>query len=79
MPKAYVLVNVDAGSDDEVFKAIKAIKNMDGIGESHIVLGAADIIVEIESGDPQTVREVIYEKIRKIPQVRSTQTMTVVE
>ena len=76
MPKAYVLVNVDAGSDDEVFKTIK---NIDGIGESHIVLGAADIIVEIESGDPETVREVIYEKIRKIPQVRSTQTMTVVE
>jgi len=76
MPKAYVLVNVDAGSDDEVFKTIK---NIDGIGESHIVLGAADIIVEIESGDLETVREVIYEKIRKIPQVRSTQTMTVVE
>ncbi len=76
MPKAYVLVNVDAGSDDEVFKTIK---NMNGIGESHIVLGAADIIVEIESGDPETVREVIYDKIRKIPQVRSTQTMTVVE
>lgn len=76
MPKAYVLVNVDAGSDEEVYKVIK---NTAGIAESHIVLGAADIIVEIDAPDPEAVRHIIYEKIRKIPQVRSTQTMTVVE
>jgi len=76
MPKAYVLVNVDAGSDEEVFKAIQ---NMSGIMESHIVLGAADLIVEIDARDPEAVRQIIYEKIRKIPQVRSTQTMTVVK
>lgn len=76
MPKVYVLVNVDAGSDEEVYKVIK---NIAGIAESHIVLGAADLIVEIEAADPEAVRHIIYEKIRKIPQVRSTQTMTVVE
>ena len=74
MPKAYVLIHVDAGSDEKVFKALKKIN---GITESHIVLGAADLIVEIESRDPKVVRKIIYEKIRKIPQVRSTQTMTV--
>lgn len=76
MPKAYVLVNVDAGSDKEVFKALQ---NIDGIVESHITLGAADLIVEIDNKDPDIIHQIIYEKIRKIDQVRSTQTMTVVE
>lgn len=49
MPKAYVLVNVDAGSDKEVFKAIQ---NIDGIAESHITLGAADLIVELTAKVP---------------------------
>ena len=76
MSKAHVLVNVDAGSDEEVFKAMK---NMAGVQKSHIVLGAADIIVEIDAGEPDAIQQVIYEKIRKIPQVRSTQTMIVVK
>lgn len=76
MPKVYVLINVDAGSDEEVFKALQ---NIPGINESHIVLGAADLIVEIEAGDQEAIRNIVYEKIRKIDQVRSTQTMTVVE
>jgi DNA-binding Lrp family transcriptional regulator len=76
MPKAYVLVNVDAGSDEEVYRALQ---NIPGISEWHIVLGAADIIVEIDTGDPEAVHNIIYEKIRKIQQVRSTQTMTVVK
>lgn len=76
MPKAYILVNVDAGSDEIVFQALK---NIEGISESHIVLGAADLIVEIEDSDPESLRSIIYDKIRKIDQVRSTQTMSVVE
>jgi DNA-binding Lrp family transcriptional regulator len=76
MASAYVLINVDAGSDDKVANALRKIE---GITKAHVVLGAADIIVEIDSKDPEAIHDIIYEKIRKIPEVRSTQTMTVVK
>lgn len=76
MASAYVLINVDAGSDDKVANALRTIE---GITKAHVVLGAADIIVEIDSKDPEVIHDIIYEKIRKIPEVRSTQTMTVVK
>lgn len=76
MPKAYVLVNVDAGSDKEVLKVLRALE---GVLESHIIFGAADLIVEIDSNDTAVIHDIVYEKIRKIPEVRSTQTLTVVD
>jgi len=76
MASAYVLINVDGGSDDKVANALRKIE---GITKAQVVLGAADIIVEIDSKDPEAIHDIIYEKIRKIPQVRSTQTMTVVK
>lgn len=71
-----MLVNIDAASDEDAFQVIK---NMADIEEFHIVLGAADIIVEIDVRDPNAVQNVIREKMRKIPKVRSTQTITVVK
>ncbi|MFQ5940248.1 MAG: Lrp/AsnC ligand binding domain-containing protein [Nitrososphaerales archaeon] len=70
------MVNIDAASDEDAFQVIK---NMADIEEFHIVLGAADIIVEIDVRDPNAVQNVIREKMRKIPKVRSTQTITVVK
>ncbi len=76
MGKVYVLISVDAGSDEKVLRALEGIG---GIEESHIVLGGADLMVEMEAGDMESIRNIVYEKIRKIPEVRSTQTMSVVK
>ena len=76
MAKVYVLISVDAGSDEKVLRGLEGIG---GIEESHIVLGGADLMVEMEASDMEAIRNIVYEKIRKIPEVRSTQTMSVVK
>ena len=76
MAKVYVLISVDAGSDEKV---LRALEDISGIEESHIVLGGADLMVEMEASNLESIRNIVYEKIRKIPEVRSTQTMSVVK
>ena len=76
MAKIYVLISVDAGSDEKVLRALEDIGRIE---ESHIVLGGADLMVEMEAGDMESIRNIVCEKIRKIPEVRSTQTMSVVK
>ena len=77
MTEAYVLIAVDAGHEDEV---ISKIRSFSGVVEAHTVLsGATDIIAEIERDDKETIPKIAHEKIRKIPQVRSTQVNVVID
>ncbi|MFQ5940715.1 MAG: Lrp/AsnC ligand binding domain-containing protein [Nitrososphaerales archaeon] len=77
MTKAYVLIAVDAGYEDDVISKIRSIK---GVVEAHTMLsGATDIIAEIERDDKETIREIVHKNIRKIPQVRSTQVNIVID
>jgi len=69
---AYVLVNCDIGSEEDV---ISHLKTIDGVKEVHGTFGAYDIIAEIESDDKETLRDTILWKIRKIERIRSTLTL----
>ncbi|MFQ5969197.1 MAG: Lrp/AsnC ligand binding domain-containing protein [Nitrososphaerales archaeon] len=71
MAKAYVLIAVDSGHEDVV---VGKIRSFPSVVEAHTILsGANDIIAEIERDDKETIRKIVHEKIRKIPEVRSTQ------
>jgi len=73
---AYVLINCDIGSEENV---ISHLKTIDGVKEVLGTFGAYDIIVNIESDTHDTLRETITWKIRKMERIRSTLTlMTVV-
>ncbi len=72
MVSAYVLINSDIGSEEDV---ISHLKTIDGVKEVHGTFGAYDIIVKIESDNKETLRETITWKIRRIERIRSTLTL----
>ncbi len=76
MPTAYVLLNCDLGSENEIIRKIKQVPE---VVEVNGVFGVYDIIVRISSDDMDKLREIITWNIRKIDKVRSTLTMIVIE
>ena len=76
MAEAYILINCEIGSEEEV---ITALKNVDGIKEVHGTFGAYDILAKIESAQVEDLRETITWKIRKIGKIRSTLTLMGIE
>lgn len=76
MPTAYVLINCDLGSEDDI---IKELKKLPEIVEVSGVFGVYDIIVRIRSDSMDKLREVVTWNVRRIDKVRSTLTMMVIE
>ena len=76
MPTAYVLINCDLGSEDEI---IKELKKLPGSIEVSGVYGVYDIVVKITSDTMDKLRETIKWHVRRIDKVRSTLTMIVIE
>lgn len=81
MPTAFILLNSDLGSDQEIVTKIKEILNVEkGLKfEVQGVYGIYDIVVKIESENADHLRSVITNKIRKIDRVQSTLTMMVID
>lgn len=81
MPTAFILLNSDLGSDQEIVTKIKEILNVEkGLKyEVQGVYGIYDIVVKIESENADHLRSIITNKIRKIDKVQSTLTMMVIE
>jgi DNA-binding Lrp family transcriptional regulator len=76
MPTAYVLINCDLGSEDDI---IKELKKLPEVVEVSGVFGVYDIIVRIRSESMDKLREVVTWNVRRIDKVRSTLTMMVIE
>ena len=76
MAEAYILINCEIGSEEEV---ITALKNIESIKEVHGTFGAYDILAKIESPQVEDLRETITWKIRKIDKIRSTLTLMGIE
>jgi DNA-binding Lrp family transcriptional regulator len=81
LPTAFILLNSDLGSDQEIVTKIKEILNVEkGLKfEVQGVYGIYDIVVKIESENADHLRSVITNKIRKIDRVQSTLTMMVID
>jgi len=76
MATAYVLINCELGSEEEI---IKQLKELEGVTEVHGTFGAYDILSKIESITVEALRETITWKIRKIDKIRSTLTLMGIE
>jgi len=76
LPAAIVLINTEIGSETEVFNALKSIE---GVKEVYETYGMYDIVAIVEAQSHDVIRDIIINKIRKIPHVKSTTTMIVVE
>ncbi len=76
MPSAFVLINAEIGSEDEVLKTLKGIPN---VKESYVVYGVYDIIARVEAETMEKLKDVVTWKVRRLDKVRSTLTMIVME
>jgi DNA-binding Lrp family transcriptional regulator len=72
---AFVLINTDLGSENEVLKGLKEIPD---VMEAHSVNGVYDIIARIETNTMEELKNIINWKIRRRDKVRSTLTMITV-
>ncbi len=72
MTTAYVLISCDLGFDAEI---VDEIKQVEDVKETHVVFGAYDIVVKLESANVENLRDIITWKIRKLNRVRSTLTL----
>lgn len=76
MPTAYVLINCDLGSEEEI---IREIRKLPDVKEVSGVYGVYDIIIKVQADSMDKLRESITWKVRRIDKVRSTLTMIVIE
>jgi len=76
MPRAYVLINCNIGSEEYVMSHLKEI---DLVKEVEGTFGAYDIVVLVEADTVESLRDIITWKIRKIEKIRSTLTMMVIK
>jgi len=72
---AYVLINVEIGSEEEVLRNLDPISE---VKEAHLVYGVYDIIAVIETETMQELKDTVSWKIRRLDKVRTTLTMIVV-
>ena len=72
MAKAYVLINCDLGSEDDM---IRDIKKLEYVKDVTGTFGAYDIVARIEADTQEQLREAITWKIRKKKKIRSTLTL----
>jgi DNA-binding Lrp family transcriptional regulator len=76
MPIAFVLINSEAGTEKEILKELKSIKE---VKESYVVYGTYDVIAKVEAETMDKLKEVITWRTRRLDNVISTLTMIVME
>ncbi|OYT66594.1 AsnC family transcriptional regulator [Candidatus Bathyarchaeota archaeon ex4484_205] len=73
---AFVLINVDIGTEKEILSELKKIPY---IKEAWMVYGVYDMVVKIEADSLEQVKEAISSNIRKLEGVRNTLTLIPIE
>ena len=73
---AFVVINLSKGSRDEV---LVALSQLEEILELHEMYGQFDLLVKIRSRNLEEMRDIIANKISKIPQITEAQAMMVLK
>jgi len=76
MPRAFVLINVESGSEDEVLNELKTIE---GVDEAYFSYGVYDLITKIKADSMDKLKELVTHRIRVLSKVRSTLTLIMME
>ena len=76
MPLAFLLINADLGSVDNIVGELQKIPN---VKESYAVYGLFDIVAKVEAESMDKLKEIVTLKIRRLENVRSTLTLMVAE
>ncbi len=74
MNKGFILLNCDLGAEEYI---VDELKQMQDVGNAYLTFGAYDVIVEIQTENPEEFAKVIA-RIRKLTRVVSTMTLNVI-
>jgi len=76
MPMAFVLINAEIGSEEEV---LKELKKVEGVVEAFVVYGVYDVVAKVKADTMDRLKDIVTWHVRRLNKVRSTLTMIVVE
>ena len=76
MPRAFVLFNVESGSEDKILQELKKIEE---IQEVYVSYGVYDLIARVKADTMEKLKDIITHKVRTIKNVRSTLTLIMME
>jgi DNA-binding Lrp family transcriptional regulator len=76
MPKAFLLINVESGFEDNVLKELKTIR---GVEEAYYSYGVYDLITKIKAETMEQLKDMVTKQVRTLPRVRSTLTLIMIE
>ena len=76
MPRAFILVNVESGAEDQ---ALKQLKSVEGVEESYVTYGVYDLMVRVKADIMGELKDIVTHKIRTSIQVRSTLTLIMMD
>jgi len=75
MPTAFVFINTEPASMQEVLNKVKAVE---GVQEAEMIYGVYDIVAKLKTETMDQLKQIITYNIRRINNVLTTQTLLVV-
>ena len=76
MAMAIVLISAEPGKDRKVANEVKRLKGVDG---TFLVSGLYDVVALVKARTAEEILALVYDKVRRIPGVKGSQTMFVLE
>ena len=72
MAIGYVLINVQPGMEQQVYKGVKTLPH---VTDATVLFGDHDLIVKLEADDLATIAKAVVEHIRSVEGVVNTKTL----
>ncbi len=72
----FVLITCDLGSEQSIIAKLKTINSVKDVKG---VMGLYDILVRLEGSNSDELKNIITSQIRKIPNISTSLTLTVIE
>jgi len=70
--KAFVLLNTELGQEASITEALEGVKEIIGI---HSLYGIYDLIIEMEAESMDRIKEIVFNRVRRLEHVKSTITL----
>ena len=70
--KAYVLLNSELGQEPKIIDALEGVETITNI---HSLYGIYDLIIEMDAETMDKIKEVVFNKVRRLDHVKSTITL----
>lgn len=70
--KAFVLLNTELGMESKIIEALNGVEEITNI---HSLYGIYDLIIEMEADSMDRIKEVVFNQVRRLDNVKSTITL----